>query len=287
MVKQIKDIVVLGGSGLVARHLVSHLAASDCVAHVVGRTKPQLPAGFVWIPTKKLRDGDFSLAHYDCVIGLWPIWLVAEIVEELREPQHLITLSSTSKHSYGASRDPTERKIAKDLACSETKITEAARRSGLVFTIMRPTLIYDGVSDQSISKIANVIRRFGFFVIAGRGSGLRQPIHASDVAEAIVRSINCASVRNQAFDVTGGETLTFRTMIERVALGLGKTPRILCVPSIALRWLVMTLKLTGLTYHGPGFVDRMNEHLVFDGSDAVKHLGIEPRKFYPLLRRDF
>ena len=287
MAKQSKDIVVLGGSGLVASHLVSRLAQSKYIAHVVGRTKPILPPGFVWIPTKELREGDFSLAQFDCVIGLWPIWLIAEIIDELREPQHLIALSSTSRHSYGRSRDPTERKIAKDLASAETKITKAARRSGLTFTILRPTLIYDGVMDQSVSRIASVIRRFGFFVIAGRGVGLRQPIHASDVTESIVRSMNCASVRNQIFDVTGGETLTFRTMVERVALGMGKTPRILCVPSFALKWLVVASKLAGLTYHSSSFVDRMNEHLAYDGSDAVKRLGFQPRKFYPLIRKDF
>ena len=205
-------------------------------------------------------------------------------MDRLAGASQLITLSSTSIHSKIASDDPAERALSARLAESEEHIFQAAGRIGLPVTVLRPTMIYDCETDRSINQIASVIRRFGFFAIAGSGRGLRQPIHARDVAEAIFRSIGNHNTMDKTLDLTGGETISYRTMVERIARGLGRKSPILSVPTFALKSLVYIVRSAGMTRHSPSFIDRMNEDLAYDNSEAIARLGFTPRGFDPEFR---
>ncbi|MGI9410308.1 MAG: hypothetical protein ACR2OV_09570 [Hyphomicrobiaceae bacterium] len=278
-----RKTAILGSSGLVAPYVFSKLATTKQTADVISRQNPDLPHGFAHIPTDDLQQRHVNLSQYDTIIGLWPIWLTADIVSTLGSRQHLIALSSTSIHGKATSRVPAERELAKRLANAELKIDISARQSGFRYTILRPTIIYDGQHDNSVCQIAAVIRRLGFFPVAGRAVGLRQPIHVCDVADAILRSMATPTKANQLFDLTGGETLTYRSMVERIAVSMGRKSRVIGVPSFGLRWLIALMQTVRFTRQSPGLVDRMNEDLAYDGSEACRQLSIQPRPFFPTL----
>ena len=84
---------------------------------------------------------------------------------------------------------------------------------GINLTILRPSLIYGFGRDQNVSKIAQTIRRFRCMLIVGKGSGLRQPVHADDLVSAALSVIDKPETYGKSYNVVGGETLSYRLMV--------------------------------------------------------------------------
>ena len=283
MNNQIGHVVILGGKGLVGPYLTQRLAASGSKVSVVSRTEPALPPEAEWIPCSDLADGHVQLPDQSYVISTWPIWVLAEHVDKLQSAKHIVALSSTSGVSKRNSKTACERNIARQIIDAEHRLAAETEAADTPYTILRPTIIYDGVSDQSINQIATVMRRFGFFAVAGAGQGLRQPIHADDVALAALHALDNPEAFGQTLELTGGETLDYRTFVERIARGLGQTPRIVGVPAFLLRAVIRMWGRMSETSLNPSMIDRMNQDLVYDGSEARRRLRSEPRHFYPAI----
>jgi nucleoside-diphosphate-sugar epimerase len=103
-------------------------------------------------------------------------------------------------------------------------------RLAIAYTIFRPTLIYGAGRDRNIADIARFVRRFGVFPILGKGIGLRQPVHAADLAEACLLAVDSSASFNRVYNLSGGETLTYRQMVERVFQAMGKRGRVVSLP---------------------------------------------------------
>ena len=110
------------------------------------------------------------------------------------------------------------------------------------WVILRPTLIYGRGRDKNISEMARFIRRFGFFPIFGQAEGLRQPVHAEDVAGACVAALETSAATNRMYYLSGGETLSYREMTGRIFSVLGRHPRLLHVPLGLFRFAVACLR---------------------------------------------
>ncbi|MFZ4539744.1 NAD-dependent epimerase/dehydratase family protein [Propionivibrio sp.] len=146
--------------------------------------------------------------------------------------------------------------------------------------ILRPTLIYGLGRDKNISEIARFIRRFGFFPVLGQAQGLRQPIHAEDVAAVCVSALQAPCAANRAYNISGGETLAYRDMVARVFAALGRTPRLATVPLWAFRLAVTVLRcLPRYRQWSAAMAERMNRDLVFEHTEAARDLGFKPRCF--------
>ena len=155
-----------------------------------------------------------------------------------------------------------------------------AEQSGIEWVVLRPTLIYGLGRDKNISEIARVICRFGFFPLLGRAQGLRQPIHAEDVAAACVAALQAPNAANRAYNISGGETLAYRDMVARVFAALGRQVRLVTVPLWAFRLAVAMLRrLPRYRHWSAAMAERMNRDLVFDHADAARDLGFKPRGF--------
>src|SRR5690554_1920633 len=70
-------------------------------------------------------------------------------------------------------------------------------------------------------------------VLSGVGRGGRL-VHALDVAGACVAALR-APCANRAYNLSGGETLSYREMVERVFGAMGRRPRVVSVPAGFLR----------------------------------------------------
>ncbi|MEM8971331.1 MAG: hypothetical protein AAGD43_04610 [Pseudomonadota bacterium] len=273
------NIVVLGYSGLIGRQLIPQLIAAGFTGQVVSRSRRELPGAFEWIDSLNFIDGTFSIPVESVVLSLCKLPLTAEFSSKFAQANQLIALSSTSVFTKQSSSDPGELRLSQRLQTAEELIQ--ATSEDLPYTILRPTIIYDAETDVSINQIAKIIRRYGFFAVAGRGSGLRQPIHAADVAAMMVQCIERDAVKNVALNISGGEPLSYRKMVERIAVGIGTKPRIVSVPVWLLKGLVSVMRILTLTKHSPNMIDRMNNDMAFDNSKAVALLEIQPRKFHP------
>jgi len=148
------------------------------------------------------------------------------------------------------------------------------------WVILRPTLIYGFGHDKNIAEIARVISKFGFFPLFGKAAGLRQPVHAEDVANACIAALEGSSVVNHAYNISGGETLSYREMIVRVFVAMGRPVRMLPVPLWVFRGVVALLRLLPrYRLWSVAMVERMNHDLVFEHSDARRDFNFKPRDF--------
>lgn len=281
-----QQVLVLGGGSLVGKYLLPLLAEAGYRGYVVSRKKTDTGLHFAWLPTNEVQDASWHLHDRAVIISLWPIWLLGPIMPQFLGASQLITLSSTSLFGKAGSLDKQELELVKKISAAEEVVRVNSETFRIPYTILRPTLIYDCISDQNITFMAKIIKRFGFFMVSGEAQGLRQPIHAQDVAQAVVNSIGNKEAYNKSLNIIGGETVTYFTMIRRVAESLGRPIRIFSFPTFFLKNLLRVVRAMGLTTLSPSLFDRMNQDLAYNGDESVKILKVTPRDFNPVFPKD-
>ncbi len=220
-----------------------------------------------------------GVSHWICVA---PIWVLPEHFDFLKSygVRRLVALSSTSRFTKGDSSDRDEQAVAQRLSESEACLLTWAEENGIEYVILRPTLIYGRGRDKNINEIARFIRRFKFFPLLGWARGLRQPVHAEDVAAACLAALETEGASSRAYNLSGGETLTYREMVNRVFAALGRRPLLLSVPLWIFGVAVKCLRLLPRYRHWSiAMAERMNRDLVFDHVEATRDLGFSPRPF--------
>jgi nucleoside-diphosphate-sugar epimerase len=223
--------------------------------------------------------GEGNIPGWICVA---PIWVLPEhfALLEAQGVRRVVVLSSTSRFTKDDSPDLEEQAVAHRLAKAEARVRAWAENRGVEWVILRPTLIYGLGRDKNIAEIARFIRRFGFFPVFGKAEGLRQPIHAEDVAAACVAALQAPSAVNRAYNLSGGETLAYRDMVARVFAALACRPRLLPVPLPVFRLAVALMRcLPRYRHWSTAMAERMNRDLVFDHAEAARDLGFKPRAF--------
>lgn len=226
-----------------------------------------------------LQKSEGATPYWVCVA---PIWVLPDYfgLLERQDARRVVVLSSTSRFTKVGSGDTAETAVAARLIEAEDRVVAWAQSRGIEWVILRPTLIYGQGRDKNIAEIARFVRRFGFFPVFGKALGLRQPIHAEDVAAACVSTLQSSHVANHAYNISGGETLTYRDMVARVFAALGRRPRLAAVPLWAFRLAVALLRcLPRYRQWSAAMAERMNRDLVFDHANAARDLGFSPRPF--------
>lgn len=216
-------------------------------------------------------------------ITLCPLWAVPDQfawLEHLRA-EHVVALSSMSAVTKAASPDVAERSLAARLTAAEARLTAWAADRGIRLTLLVPTMIYDGRTDGNVAAVAAWVRRFGWFPLCGPALGLRQPVHAGDVAAACRAAIDRPPAQIR-YTLSGGEALPFRDLVVRICRAHGLAPRTLRLPPWA--WSVAATLARGLGFAGGatvGMARRMNEDLSCNHAAAEADLGFHPRPFDP------
>ncbi|WP_210234869.1 NAD(P)-dependent oxidoreductase [Methylocystis sp. B8] len=238
------------------------------------------------LPTPVCADAPLPLTMIDTAITSWiflsPIWVLPDRLRmlEAHGVRRIVALSSTSRFTKIGSSDSNERILAKRLAAAEETVSDWAVRRNVACTILRPTLIYGSGRDRNIAEMAAFIRRFGFFPVLGSACGLRQPVHVEDVAAACVAALAAPAAVVRAYNISGGEVLSYRDMASRVFKALDRTERLVSVPLTAVRAGVALAQLLPRFRHwSPSMAERMNQDMVFDHSDAERDLYFRPRPF--------
>ncbi len=194
--------------------------------------------------------------------------------------RRLVALSSTSLLTKSGATDRAERELAERLASAEAQLGDWAVRHGVAWTVLRPTLAYGGGRDRNIAAMAGVIRRLGFFPLLGRASGLRQPIHFADVAAACRQALEAGAAENRAYNISGGEVLSYRDMAARVFAAMGRSPRLVAIPSAVIKGAIGAARMLPRFRHWtPGMAERMQLDMVFDHGEAARDFGFAPRAF--------
>lgn len=194
--------------------------------------------------------------------------------------RHIVALSSTSRFTKIESSDAQERLFVESLIKSENQLQHLAEDNGIAWTLLRPTLIYGHGQDKNISDIVRFARRFHFFPLFGKAQGLRQPIHADDVAAAAVASLDTNAAHNQAFNISGAEVLTYRDMVQRIFQSFQLNSIAITVPLWTFRVGISCLRqIPRYNDWSVAMAERMNQDMSFDHTEARTALGFSPRSF--------
>lgn len=218
---------------------------------------------------------------FDAIVSLGPLdhfaaWLDTSDLA----PARVVALGSTSVHSKSSSPDPDERRLAARLAEAEARLAAACAARGAALALLRPTLIYGG-GERSLSRIVALARRWRWLPLPHDAAGLRQPVHAADVAGAALACLRPPATVSGNYDLPGGETLAYGEMLRRVLAVAAPRARIIRVPAPLFRVGLRGLRLFGLAGAGEGLLSRFSRDLVFDAGPAARDLGYAPRRFEP------
>ena len=185
----------------------------------------------------------------------------------------VLATSSMSAASKLDSPVAGERALAMRLNNAEAAVRSACIERGAGWTIIRPTIIYGAGRDRSFTPLACRARRTRLFPLPA-GTGLRQPVHAGDVAHALLSAARRPVCVDAILELGGGERLPSAEVFARVRSSLPFATLGIPIPNLVLRTLAIHPAL-----RGP--ITRLGADLVADNQAAIEALGVRPRTFAP------
>ena len=277
-----RTILVAGASGQIGVNVVAlALARGAQVIALEHRTA----LGFTH-PRLKLASADLAspatpaFPRADILIHTPPIWLLPDALPAIAAAgiRRAVVFGSASVFSKRDSLNATERSVVDSLAGAEQRVSAAVAEQGLDLTLLRPTMTYGMGLDINITRMARMIRRLHVVPIYNPANGLRQPVHARDLAEAALAASDNPATFGKAYNLGGGEQLSYRAMVQRLFMHLGATPRLLPLPLLPQSLDLVSRLFPALHVNGE-IARRMNRDLVADNTPAVRDFGYRPRGF--------
>jgi nucleoside-diphosphate-sugar epimerase len=269
-------VLVLGASSQIGHFLLPRLRAAGHDVLAVSRHAREGDAHVRWVIGQLPDAMPTTLPALAGIVSYGPLLPFAKWLggaHFVGAPRIVVT-SSMSALTKRDSEVPAERAIAQSLRDGETALAEVCARRGLCWNVLRPTIVYGAGLDRSLSPIARRAARLRLFPLPA-GRGLRQPVHADDIAQASVAALREDAPSGHVLPIGGGERLSAAAMFGRVRGSLPVATLPLPIPRPLLRLgqrLVPALQ-------GP--LARLDEDLVADNADLIRLLGVRPRAFHP------
>ena len=278
-----EPVTLLGATSFVGRGVLNRLLDDGRTVIAVSRKPPmgQTDQRVQWmqldIGDSTSRSEEFSSP---LIISAAPIHVTAIALEKYATSsiRRIVAVSSTSVLTKPRARDASDRNLAAKLIGGEHKVMGGHWAS----TVLRPTMIYHGAGDGNVDTIFRQLTRSRFFPLVGGGSGLRQPIHAFDVVEAVCSVVDNSATVGKTYEIGGAETLTFRSMVSRIADVNNLSVSFVNIPLPIGRALHRIVGQTSHLSRVPiGALNRMSLDMYFDISEAVRDFSFQPRPFDP------
>ena len=277
-----RSSLVIGGTGLVGTYILDHLLQRRERPLVLSRSARDRP-DVGWLRGDLEKPETLKFPPFVTLYCTTDAILVAPALHHFFNPalRRVVVFSSTSVITKLDSEVAAERDMLHALAEAEQKIVEACHDGNIGWTILRPTLIYAEGRDINITPLSRLIRRFGFMPLVGGARGLRQPVHAEDLAIGAIAAAASPAAVNKFYALPGGETLSYREMIGRIFDGLRLPRRTVSIPPALWRAAFFLAKpLFPGTNVAMGL--RMMQDMTFDAGPAITDFGWNPRAFHPV-----
>lgn len=269
-------LFLTGGSGLLGLHILDELRSRSLSvtalvrdaagAGAVSERGAQPVAGTVESPETWARLRDCSaIIHGAAIIAGRYSWerfvqvnvsatrLAAERARQLGVP--LIHISSVAV--YGRNYQPgalvtestpfaplkaTDR-YARSKRMAEEVVWEEASR-GLRAVAFRPCVVYGEGDRLFLPKLINSMRKSRWVPLIGGGERPLALVHARNVAQAVVLSLDTPASWGRSYNVTNDDTITAREFVAAVGRGLEQKIRTVNIPAKPAVLLARTLDFT-------------------------------------------
>ena len=274
--------LAFGLTGPVGSALLADWHPGEARISGVSRRAPSPRDGVHWL-AGDLGTWQAPQDAYDAVLSVGPLdWFARWYERAGPRAARVVAVGSTSVHSKLDSPDPAERDLAARLADAEARLERACAARDAVLTVLRPTLIYGAGGDRNLSRIVELARRWRVVPLPRGAVGRRQPVHAGDVAAAVLAAVRRPAPVPGRFDLPGGETLAYDEMVRRTLAAAAPSARVWRVPDALFRTGFRLARVVGaMAGAGEGMVRRLGADLVYDGAPARAALGLDARPFTP------
>jgi len=281
--------IVLGASSQIGLFAVPRLAARGLTVWAVSRRpRPEwypVLDGVRWVTPADARARNGPDPRF--LISAGPLALAVDWLRGRSGVTRAVGVSTSSVVSKAESPSVAERREMAAIVAGEDQMKMECDRQGTAWCLLRPTLVYGCGMDRNVSLLARFIERWGILPLSREAHGMRQPVHADDVAKAAVAALFTPASDGLSTPVCGGSTLAYRQMVERIFEALGRPCRILELPAGLLAAIAFLAVIAGQgRVLRPQMVRRLALDLIFDDGPARAALGHAPRRFRPT-RDDF
>jgi nucleoside-diphosphate-sugar epimerase len=231
------NILLTGATGLTGTLFLEHLANTNPNSEIHCLVRPNSQAGRYRHLLEHLNlnisyfTGDSSSSQtWDdilaqntpkTIIHIASIRHIRVIINSLKKAEQtprLIVIGTTGVYSQYNEYSRIYKEIEKDLIQYPGS-----------YCLLRPTMIYGSERDKNLHKLIKFCHRYGFFPVFGSGNCLLQPIHADDLAKAILSALKRSEVEG-TYNISGGSIVTFRELLALVEKQIGKPVRPLLFP---------------------------------------------------------
>lgn len=215
-----------------ALRALARLSQPQCLVQPYSRTGSEMARADLCDP---LGFEPVAAQQCDVWVSFAPIWLLAPFLEVLSQqrPEQLQTLrglvacSSSSVLTKRFAANQFDRQLVARLQDAEHQLQQSCSALQIPLTILRPSLIYGasgGWGDRNLSRLIALMRRLPLLPLPA-GSGLRQPIHASQLAAVALQQatamLRAALPVASSIQLLGGdEQLSYAAMLRKLQQAL-------------------------------------------------------------------
>ena len=274
-------VLVTGASSQLGVFALPRLQAEGFRVLALSRRAPPTAiavAEFVrWQNPEPMLDEGVSAQH---LLSFGPLDLAIALVTRQTGLRRVVAFSTSSILTKADSANQAESKHMAELREQEIRLKKLCEDRGVSLVLLRPTLIYGCGLDHNISTLARFGQRFGFIPLAGAARGLRQPVHADDLAAVAVHALSIDHATGLESVACGGSTLSYRLMTEKIAAACGAGVRTL-PPWLLVAAVRAASLLPAFSTINAEMVRRQSQDMVFDDTALREALNYNPRPFEP------
>jgi len=277
--ESVKEIIIFGPYGQVGIAVIRlALSRGIKVVAVIHKKTVSFSHPMFSVVNVEQLDEVFAKGNKK-VVFTGPINKVHEYKKYLKKISHLICFSSTSRFTKSNSSNDFYKDIVSSLIAGEEEVIRLSESYKFRFNILRPTLIYGFGIDSNVTAISKFIAKYKIFPVYKNGSGLRQPVHLEDLANSVISLFyGGKKAHNKAYNLSGGETLTYYQMVQKIFLAQNQTPII-----FKTRFLPFLMEIAS-KFSSNHLINKevainMEKDFVFSHIEAQKDFNYSPRKF--------
>jgi len=228
-------ILVTGGTGFVGGEIVRELLGLGYTVRLLARDGPKA-ARLGRQPGVEIVAGDAlkpetvsaAMGGVEAVIHL--IGIIAETTQVSFEQAHVETTRNVLAAAKQAgvtrwiqmSAAGTRPHAVSRYHITKWEAEELVRRSGLDWTIFRPSLIYGYDEHDRILNLLRLVVAGPLLPLLDGGLALVQPVSVHEVARSFALAVASNASLGREFDLVGPEPLSWREMIFKVAQARGR-----------------------------------------------------------------
>lgn len=259
------DVLVAGASGFIGGHLAQRLVARGHRVRVLVREGSDRSA-FTELPVEiatgdlndpaSLRRAAAGVRHvYNCAgksadWGPWADFRRANVdgSRDLVEAAHragtverFLHVSTTDVYGYpvvpcdeSAGLHDIGLPYNRSKVLGERAVVDAAERTGVPLTIVRPVSVYGPRSKDFVIEIANLLLSKQMVYIR-RGDVPAGLLYVGNAADAMIAACTSEATVGKAYNLRDPDLTTWREYVEALAIGLGAKPPALSLPTPVAR----------------------------------------------------